>query len=122
MQFLQFRFPWLLTAIHTGTSAIGSYAVLYVFKLIEVENNTEEKSQMTLMGKLFDAITMIVFSVLYTVNIAISNVSLNMVSLPFHQIVRSTNPAVTVLLERTFLGKRHRWRTYISLVMVAFNF
>ncbi|KAI9326664.1 triose-phosphate transporter family-domain-containing protein [Zopfochytrium polystomum] len=40
------------------------------------------------------------FSVLYTVNIAVSNVSLNMVSLPFHQIVRSTSPAVTLLLER----------------------
>ena len=61
---------------------------------------------------------MIAFSFLYTVNIAISNVSLNMVSLPFHQIVRSTNPAFTILMEMMIIGKRHSKETYLSLLPV----
>ncbi|KAJ3377979.1 hypothetical protein HDU84_008043, partial [Entophlyctis sp. JEL0112] len=45
-----------------------------------------------------------------------SNISLNMVSLPFHQIVRSTNPAVTIFLEWVFLGK---WKGGVASDMLA---
>ncbi|KAJ3105460.1 Kinesin-like protein kif19 [Phlyctochytrium planicorne] len=53
-----------------------------------------------------DLITILLFSMLYTVNIGVSNVSLSMVSLPFHQVVRSTNPAITLALERLLFGKK----------------
>ncbi|KAI8833912.1 hypothetical protein BC829DRAFT_407475 [Chytridium lagenaria] len=93
MKLFHFNFPWLLTAIHTFLSCIGP--------------------------KRHDVITILMFSVLYTVNIAVSNVSLNMVSLPFHQVVRSTNPAVTLALESVFFGKKiANQNVYLSLMMV----
>jgi hypothetical protein len=61
---LGFRYPWTLTAIHTLCGTIGCY-ILYLMghftpaKLGDNEN-----------------LIMVMFSVLYTINIAISNVSL----------------------------------------------
>jgi hypothetical protein len=40
---------------------------------------------------------LLAFSLLFTLNIAISNLSLAMVSVPFHQVMRSTCPVVTYL-------------------------
>ncbi|KAJ3085476.1 UAA transporter [Quaeritorhiza haematococci] len=65
-----------------------------------------------------EQVIMFAFSILYTANIATSNLSLSMVSLPFHQIVRSTNPAVTVTFERLLFGRRRTYETYASLAMV----
>lgn len=64
LSLFQFPFPWALTAIHTLCGAIGSYIfwkcnIFTPAKLGEREN-----------------IIMLLFSVLYTINIAISNVSL----------------------------------------------
>jgi hypothetical protein len=59
-----FPFPWTLTAIHTLCGAIGSY----VFWRTEIFTPAD-------LGKRENMI-MIAFSVLYTINIAISNVSL----------------------------------------------
>jgi hypothetical protein len=64
LSLFQFPFPWTLTAIHTLCGAIGSYlfwswGIFTPAKLGEREN-----------------MVMLMFSVLYTINIAISNVSL----------------------------------------------
>lgn len=61
---LQFRFPWLLTTIHTSTAALGCAILLWRghFHLTTLSS----RENLILLG----------FSVLYTVNIAISNVSL----------------------------------------------
>lgn len=66
-----------------------------------------------------DQLVLAAFSVLYTVNIAVSNISMGMVSLPFHQIVRAMGPAVTVLLELAILRKHRSNRVYLSLVPVC---
>ena len=62
---------------------------------------------------------MVLCSFLYTVNIAISNVSLNFVSLAFHQIVRSSTPFFTVMLEMLILQKFHTSVLYFSLIPVV---
>ncbi|KAJ3123581.1 UAA transporter [Physocladia obscura] len=98
LKFFHFKFPWLLTAIHSLLSYVGCLFIVRVLKTVH--------PQVPLTARK-DQIVVLVFSVLYTVNIAVSNISLNMVSLPFHQIVRSTNPAVTIFLEWAFLG---RWK------------
>ncbi|KAJ3335954.1 UAA transporter [Gonapodya sp. JEL0774] len=46
-----------------------------------------------------DELVLFAFSLLYTTNIAISTISMGMVSLPFHQIVRSLGPVLTVAIE-----------------------
>ncbi|KAI8803140.1 triose-phosphate transporter family-domain-containing protein [Cladochytrium replicatum] len=109
LQMFKFKYPWLLTALHAFCSVIGAYLTVYQ-NVFDAQRRRAESVQ--------DLFVMLAFSVLYTVNIATSNVSLNLVSLPFHQIVRSTNPAVTVVLEKLIFGKRHSNLTYCSLAMV----
>lgn len=59
-----FQFPWMLTGIHTLVGATGSYA-LYYFGFFTPAKLGDRES-----------IVMLAFSILYTINIAISNVSL----------------------------------------------
>ncbi len=44
-----------------------------------------------------------------------------MVSVPFHQIVRSTSPICTVLIYRLYYSRTYPVKTYISLVPVIFG-
>ncbi|KAI8384544.1 uncharacterized protein BYT42DRAFT_493028 [Radiomyces spectabilis] len=106
MSIFRFPFPWTLTAIHTLCGAIGSFifwkcGIFTPAKLGQREN-----------------IVMLLFSVLYTINIAISNVSLNLVSVPFHQVVRAMTPVFTIMLSVMFLSKTYSPKIYISLLPV----
>ncbi|KAI8079398.1 triose-phosphate transporter family-domain-containing protein [Thamnidium elegans] len=106
MAMFKFPFPWALTAIHTLCGTIGSYifwkvGVFKPAKLGEREN-----------------MVMLMFSVLYTINIAISNVSLNLVTVPFHQVVRAMTPVFTVILNVLFLKKAYSGKVYTSLIPV----
>ena len=85
--------------------------------------------------------TLLAFSILYTVNIAISNVSLyvilfreahhvvrganqrnrEMVSVSFHQIMRSTSPLFTILIYRSWYTRSYATATYISLLPIIFG-
>lgn len=65
-----------------------------------------------------ETITLVAFSALYTVNIAISNLSLNLVSVPLHQVVRSTTPLFTILISISLFGKSFATMTYLSLIPV----
>lgn len=75
------------------------------------------------------------FSLLFTLNIAISNLSLYvesheaeedsvnnlnraMVSVPFHQIMRATCPLFTILIYRVVFSRRYATITYASIVPV----
>ncbi|KAG9654027.1 TPT-domain-containing protein, partial [Aureobasidium melanogenum] len=51
--------------------------------------------------------------------IAISNVSLEMVSVPFHQIARSTCPVATILIYRWFYGRSYAKATYLALIPIV---
>ena len=64
----QFAFPWLLTTLHTTSASLGCYILLLRghFKMSKL--TTREN------------LVLISFSFLFTVNIAISNVSLSVLS------------------------------------------
>jgi|SRR6266542_3540938 len=64
MQLYDFPFPWTLTGVHALCGAIGSY-LFYWFGIFTPARLNERESMV-----------MLLFSVLYTINIAISNVSL----------------------------------------------
>jgi hypothetical protein len=61
-------------------------------------------------------LTLLAFSLLFTLNIAISNLSLAMVSVPFHQVMRSTCPVVTILIYRTVYSRSYSNATYLSII------
>jgi hypothetical protein len=61
-------------------------------------------------------LTLLAFSLLFTLNIAISNLSLSMVSVPFHQVMRSTCPVVTIIIYRTVYSRSYSTATYLSII------
>ncbi|KAJ3167149.1 UAA transporter [Geranomyces variabilis] len=104
-----FPFPWTLTAIHTLCGTLGCHLCAATGLFTPARLGRREKH------------VMVAFSVLYTVNIAISNVSLNLVTVPFHQVVRSTVPLFTVLLSTLFLSKHYSRGIYLSLLPIVFG-
>ncbi|KAI8047512.1 triose-phosphate transporter family-domain-containing protein [Gilbertella persicaria] len=102
-----FRFPYTLTAIHTLCGTIGCYVLYFMGVFTPAKLGDREN------------IIMVLFSVLYTINIAISNVSLSLVSVPFHQMVRAMTPVFTVMISIVFLQKSYPAKIYLSLLPVV---
>ncbi|SAM03712.1 hypothetical protein [Absidia glauca] len=104
---IDFRYPWSLTAIHTLCGSVGCYLLyaLGVFTPAKLNDN--------------ENMVMLMFSVLYTINIAISNVSLSLVSVAFHQVIRAMTPVFTVLISIAFLQKSYSRKIYLSLLPVV---
>lgn len=103
----QFPFPYLLTGIHALCGTLGC-AFFYSRGAFTLTRLTDREN-----------LTLVLFSFLYTINIAISNVSLNLVTIPFHQIVRAMTPFFTVIIYRVFFGKTYSRATYTSLIPVV---
>ena len=106
-KYLQFPFPWLLTALHAGCSSIGCLIMLKAGFFSATKLTSRE------------SLALVAFSFLFTINIAISNVSLAMVSVPFHQVVRATTPLVTTFVYRTLYSRTFSTATYLSLVPIV---
>ncbi|GAA5919898.1 hypothetical protein JCM6882_004741 [Rhodosporidiobolus microsporus] len=102
-----FPFPWTLTAIQMLSGTIGTQIALQRGFFTQARLTTKENG------------IMIMFSGLYTINIAVSNLSLHLVSVPFHQVVRAMTPLFTIVISIILYRKRHSQKTYLSLVPVV---
>ncbi|KAF9329683.1 UAA transporter [Podila minutissima] len=100
----RFSYPWTLTGIHTLCSGAGAMVMARMGYFVPAQLGEHEN------------MVMLMFSFLYTLNIAISNVSLNEVSVAFHQVVRAMTPVFTIAISILFLGKRYSTLTYLSLM------
>ena len=106
---VQLRLPWLLTTSHTTATSIGTFILMGTGHLTLTPLNF--RAHIILLG----------FSLLFTLNIAISNVSLAMVSVPFHQVMRSTCPVVTILIYRAVFAREYSKTTYFSMIPLVFG-
>lgn len=104
-----FAYPWSLTALHSVASALGSAVCVHVCGVGRVADVREWRQWAWLVA----------FSLLYTVNIAMSTVSMNLVLLSFHQTVRSLNPLFTCALEFLVLNKSTTAFSLLTLVPVV---
>ncbi|KAK9454913.1 triose-phosphate transporter family-domain-containing protein [Dipodascopsis uninucleata] len=102
-----FPFPYILTGIHAISGTIGCL-YFYSKKTFTLTPLSDREN-----------VTLFLFSLLYTINIAISNVSLNLVTVPFHQIVRAMTPFFTVIIYVVGFRKVYSTMTYISLIPVV---
>lgn len=100
----QAHFPYLLTTLHASATSIGCFAMVGLGYL-RIRNLTNHES-----------LILTSFSFLFTLNIAISNVSLAEASITFHQILRSTCPIVTILIYRLGFGRTYSHKTYLSMI------
>ncbi|KAK0384184.1 hypothetical protein NLU13_8272 [Sarocladium strictum] len=99
-----FHFPWLLTFLHTSFAAVGTTLMMQLgyFK-------------MSRLGRR-ENLSLVAFSALFTANIAVSNLSLAMVSVPFYQTMRMLTPMFTIILYRVWYNRGYSAMTYASLL------
>ena len=83
---VRFPFPYTLTALHAFAGTLGSYLAMELGYFTPARLVPRETLLLT------------AFSVLYTVNIAVSNISLQLVTVPFHQVVRAATPLFVIAL------------------------
>ncbi|KAI0664144.1 triose-phosphate transporter family-domain-containing protein [Cubamyces menziesii] len=89
---VRFPYPYTLTAVHALCGSLGGYVLRY--RKAYRPASLDARSYAVLAA----------FSVLYAVNIAISNLSLQLVTIPFHQVVRAATPIFTTFLSSLILG------------------
>ncbi|KAG6875627.1 hypothetical protein C0992_003059 [Termitomyces sp. T32_za158] len=105
---ISFPFPYTLSSLHAFCGAVGSSILVRTGSTPVPRLNTHEK------------LILLAFSGLYTVNITVSNVSLGLVTVPFHQVVRAATPFFTILFSAIILGtKSSRWKLLALMPVVA---
>ena len=62
---------------------------------------------------------LVAFSALFTFNIAVSNLSLAMVSVPFYQTMRMMCPMFAIAINRIWFSRTYPTMTYVSLVPIV---
>ncbi|KAI0826145.1 TPT-domain-containing protein [Irpex lacteus] len=101
-----FSFPYTLSALHALCSSLGGL-------ILRWHGFYEPKR---LSGH--EEAALAAFSFLYSLNIAVSNVSLNMVTVPFHQVVRAVTPIFTLFLSALLLNTQFTSAKLVSLAPV----
>eukprot|EP00730_Choanoeca_flexa_P004925 TRINITY_DN11843_c0_g1_i2.p2 TRINITY_DN11843_c0_g1~~TRINITY_DN11843_c0_g1_i2.p2 ORF type:complete len:325 (+),score=97.40 TRINITY_DN11843_c0_g1_i2:3729-4703(+) len=107
LQTFDLPYPNMLVLLHYTCTFIGANVLIYGFKAIEPAKLDRQAN-----------IKLFLFSCLFNVNICVSAVSLNMVSMALHQIVRALTPAFTVLISGIWLGKSYPMTVLLSLVVM----
>ncbi|KAF9260700.1 TPT-domain-containing protein [Marasmius fiardii PR-910] len=104
---VHFPFPYTLTAVHALCGSLGSSLLARAGFFVPAKLSRFQRMVVT------------AFSVLYAVNIVVSNVSLQLVTVPFHQVVRAVTPVFTIILSSLLLGTKSTRQRVISLIPVV---
>ncbi|KAI9023812.1 triose-phosphate transporter family-domain-containing protein [Phycomyces nitens] len=113
MTHFEFPFPWTLVTIQTLCGSIGStvYCSLTNYSPVKLKEA--------------EYIAILLCSVLYTINIAISNLSLQvfyLFSYLFHQVVRAMSPVFVIMFSRMFMKNTYPRIIYCSLLPASVVF
>jgi len=103
---VKFPHPYTLTALHALFGAIGGWSLWVQGAFIPKRLGAA------------DHVALLIFSVLYTMNIAVSNISLNLVTVPVHQVVRAATPIFTLVLSSAMFEMKISPRKLTSLIPV----
>lgn len=109
---VDFHYPFFLSFVHMVCNSLGSQMVFISLREDKTSGNTGvfqrllgkvERKSLSRDGKR----SIIGFSFIFSLNIAIGNVSLRHVSVNFNQVMRSLVPAVTIVMG-FLIGKKFR--------------
>ncbi|RPD61549.1 TPT-domain-containing protein [Lentinus tigrinus ALCF2SS1-7] len=103
---VRFPYPYTLTAVHALFGSIGGYILR--------QRNVYTPAQLNFKSY----VVLAAYSVLFAVNIAVSNLSLQLVTIPFHQVVRAATPIFTTLISLSLFGTRFNNAKMFTLVPV----
>lgn len=123
-QFVDFKYPYFLSAVHMVVSWMGAEGIVLC------SSNHRDNIVTRVLGSIqhqkLDASSryyMLAYSFIFSLNIAMGNVSLKHVSVNFNQVMRSLSPAVTMAISVACFGKRfsalRQWATVPVMVGVA---
>lgn len=131
---VDFRYPYFLSAVHMGLNAMGAQFIFWSLSRRRndesdinskaLPSSTGESWITKLLGNLqrqaLDANgrrLILAFSVIFSLNIAIGNVSLKFVSVNFNQVMRSLVPAITIAMG-ICLGKSVSFKRQMAVLPV----
>ncbi|KAH9913757.1 triose-phosphate transporter family-domain-containing protein [Fomitopsis serialis] len=103
---VHFPFPYTLTALHALCGTLGGLTLRRRGTYVPAKLSARSSAALAAFG------------VLYAVNIAVSNVSLQMVTIPFHQVVRAATPIFTTALSMLLFGTQFTRLKILSLIPV----
>ena len=126
---VDFKYPYFLSFVHMFCNAVGSQMV---FMSIDRDNARMKADASASPGKLQQLLGQIhrkeldkisrryifLFSIIFSLNIAIGNVSLRYVSVNFNQVMRSLVPAITIVMG-IMLRKKISAKRQISVLPVV---
>lgn len=119
---VDFHYPYFLSFVHMICNSVGSQIVFMSLRKDVITGQTGifqrclgkiERQDIDSTGKR----SIIGFSIIFSLNIAIGNVSLRHVSVNFNQVMRSLVPAVTIAMG-LFIGKKISSSRIFSVVPV----
>jgi drug/metabolite transporter (DMT)-like permease len=120
---VDFHYPYFLSFVHMVCNSIGSQIVFWSFErdakfgqtgIFQKLLGKVVRKDLDKTGKKY----IIAFSVIFSLNIAIGNVSLRHVSVNFNQVMRSLVPAITIAVG-LILGKQISNNRIISVIPVV---
>lgn len=106
---VNFTFPYILSTVHIACNLIGSQIYFYF-----LSPNHKPKTLETNQKK-----TIAIFSTIFTLNIAIGNMSLRWVSVNFNQISRALVPVIVMGISSIFYGKTYSTNRKWAIVPVV---
>lgn len=126
---VDFKYPFFLSFVHMACNSIGSQMV---FRSLAYDNRRLRADVHAAPGVIQSSLGKIArkeldpkgrklilgFSVIFTLNIAIGNMSLRHVSVNFNQVMRSLVPAITMVMG-LMLGKQIPLRRQLSVLPVV---
>jgi Triose-phosphate Transporter family len=120
---VDFRYPFFLSAIHMVCNFFGSQYIFWSQSMQQSGKGTPLMTQLlgTINRQTLDKTgmkSMLAFSVIFSLNIAIGNVSLKFVTVNFNQVMRSLVPALTIAMGM-MLGKDYSMRKKIAVVPIV---
>lgn len=119
---VDFKYPFFLSFVHMICNSIGSQLV---FRYIDFRKKKQTSPQVeSILGDVVrkdldknGRKMILMFSVVFSLNIAIGNLSLRHVSVNFNQVMRSLVPAIAIFFE-SILGKHISTRRKIAVLPV----
>lgn len=125
---VDFKYPFFLSFIHMMCNSIGSFIV---FSLMTSSHKTKSIKPSTVRGAMQSALGQIthkklnlrehflvlLFSFIFSLNIAVGNLSLRHVSVNFNQVMRSLIPAISIVMSMA-LGKPVSRKRQIAVLPV----
>ncbi|KAL1747099.1 triose-phosphate transporter family-domain-containing protein [Schizophyllum fasciatum] len=102
----RFPFPYALTALHCLFGMLGTFACA-LLKMFKPPRLTSPEKMAVLL-----------FSMLYSINIVVSNASLGLVTVPVHQVIRAATPIFTMMFSSLLLSRHPTRGKVLSLIPV----